>query len=244
MAVQTEQPTEQPTDQPTQRRTQRPAQRPADASGTTHAPFCVLLGPDYAGKSSALGHLGRSEPRWRMLSVDDAFLAPEHALIGRLRRHALEDVAAHQNAWSPELFATLVQAGVVHLRDELLRADPDTPVLVDSYYYKLLAKCRLAGASDGPLFAWWRTFPQPLRVVYLDVTPETAWQRCRRGADLNLLEYYGPHPEWDAFRRYQNDLAKSLLGEIQHLPLTVIAEQDRPEDTVAAIREVLTREFA
>lgn len=236
MAVQTD----QPTDQQAQR--QQP-QRRTHASGTAHAPFCVLLGPDYAGKSSALGHLSRTQPRWRTLSVDDAFLAPEHALIGRLRRHAVQDVAAHREAWSPELFATLVQAGAVHLRDQLLRADPDTPVLIDSYYYKLLAKCLLAGAPDGPLFAWWRTFPQPLRVVYLDVTPETAWQRCRRGADLNLLEHYGPRPEWDGFRRYQNDLVKSLLGEIQHLPRTVIAEQDRPQDTVAAIREVLTREF-
>ncbi|MFD0550673.1 hypothetical protein ACFQ0X_16880 [Streptomyces rectiviolaceus] len=125
-----------------------------------HPPFCVVLGPDQAGKSTALDHLGRSAPQWRLLSVDDARLAPEHTLIGRLRRNVVKDVAPHPDDWSPEFFASLVQTAVVHLRDQLLRDEGSgRPVVVDSYYYKLLAKCRLAGAPDSPLFAWWRTFP-------------------------------------------------------------------------------------
>ncbi|WP_344522490.1 hypothetical protein [Streptomyces rectiviolaceus] len=209
-----------------------------------HPPFCVVLGPDQAGKSTALDHLGRSAPQWRLLSVDDARLAPEHTLIGRLRRNVVKDVAPHPDDWSPEFFASLVQTAVVHLRDQLLRDEGSgRPVVVDSYYYKLLAKCRLAGAPDSPLFAWWRTFPRPRRVVYLDVPPETAWRRSRMGLDLNLLEHYGPRPEWDGFRRYQTDLAKTMRDEIHSLPVTVIEEHDRPEDTAAAIREVLTHEF-
>ncbi|MGA5559731.1 hypothetical protein ACPCUV_00845 [Streptomyces platensis] len=175
--------------------------------------------------------------------MDDTRLAPEHALIGRLRRNVVQDVAPHRSAWSPEFFATLVQTAVVHLRDQLLRADAGTPVVVDSYYYKLLAKCRLAGAGESPLLAWWRTFPRPSRVIYLDVSPETTWQRSRQGADLNLLEYYGPQPDRDGFRRYQTDLAKVMRDEIQDLPVTVIEEMGRPELTAAAIREVLTHEF-
>lgn len=207
-------------------------------------PFCVLLGPDHAGKSTALGRLRRTAPKWRQLSVDDTHLAPEHTLIGRLRRDVVKDVAPRPDAWSAEFLATLVQTAVVHLRDQLLRdAGPGEPVVVDSYYYKFLAKCRLAGAPDGPLFAWWRTFPQPRRVIYLDVPPETTWRRSGRGADLNLLEYYGARPEWDGFRRYQTDLAKIMRDEIQSLPVTVVGTHDRPEDTAAAIREVLTHEF-
>ncbi|MET9679268.1 hypothetical protein [Streptomyces coeruleorubidus] len=206
-------------------------------------PFCVLLGPDYAGKSSALDQLARTAPQWQILSVDDTHLAPEHALVGRLRRNVVKDVAPHRSAWSPEFFATLLQTAVVHLRDQLLRTDAATPVVVDSYYYKLLAKCRLFGAPDSTLFAWWRSFPQPRRVIYLDVPPETTWRRSRQGADLNLLEHYGPQPAWDGFRRYQRDLAKVMRDEIQGLPVTVIEQQDRPETTTAAIREVLTHEF-
>ncbi|MCX5388033.1 hypothetical protein [Streptomyces sp. NBC_00083] len=210
---------------------------------TGHPPFCVLLGPDYSGKSSALDQLARTTPQLCFLSVDDTRLAPEHALIGRLRRNVVKDVAPHRGAWSPEFLATLLQTAVVHLRDQLLRTDAGTPVVVDSYYYKLLAKCRLAGAGGSPLLAWWRTFPRPDRVIYLDVPPETTWQRSRQGADLNLLEHYGPRPDRDGFRRYQTDLARAMRDEIQDLPVTVIDETGPLEPTAAAIREVLTHEF-
>ncbi|GGY27262.1 hypothetical protein GCM10010326_21020 [Streptomyces xanthochromogenes] len=178
-----------------------------------------------------------------LLSVDDGRLSPEHALIGRLRRNVVKDVAPYRSTWSADFFTTLVQTAVVHLRDQLLRTDAGSPVVVDSYYYKLLAKCRLAGAAESPLLAWWRTFPRPARVIYLDVPPETTWQRSHRGADLNVLEHYGPRPAWDGFRRYQTDLAKVMRDEIQDLPVTVIEEMDRPEPTAAAIREVLAHEF-
>ncbi|MFI5794896.1 dTMP kinase [Streptomyces sp. NPDC051677] len=212
--------------------------------GGGHRPFVVLLGPDYAGKSTVLAQLAEAMTRWRFLSVDDAHLAPEHALIGRLRREVVKDVAPHADAWSPEFFATLLQTAVVHLRDRLLDDDGvGRPAVVDSYYYKLLAKCRLAGVPEDPLLAWWRTFPQPSRVIYFDVTPETTWRRSRRGADLNLLEYYGERPEWDGFCRYQTDLDKALRDEIQGLPVTVVEEQARPEHVAAAVRQVLAHEF-
>ncbi|NEB74588.1 hypothetical protein G3I40_04975 [Streptomyces sp. SID14478] len=207
-------------------------------------PFCVLLGPDHAGKSTALGHLGRTAPAWRRVSVDTDCLAPEHALIGRLRRAVVEDVADRPDAWSPEFLTALVQTAVVHLRDQLLRDDGTRrPAVVDSYYYKFLAKCRLAGAPDtGPL-AWWRTFPQPRRVIYLDVSPETAWRRAGRGAGLNALEYYGPYPDREGFDRYQHDLAKVMREEIRSLPVTVIEEHHSPQETADAIREVLAHEL-
>ncbi|WP_245790481.1 ATP-binding protein [Streptomyces monashensis] len=207
-------------------------------------PFCVLVGPDHAGKSTVLARLERTSPAWRFLSVDDDRLSPEHALISRLRRAAVTEVAAHPDAWSPEFFTTLVQTAVVHLRDELLRgAGSGRPAVIDSYYYKFLAKCRLAGAPDSPLFAWWRTFPRPQRVIYLDVPPETTWRRSGEGAGLNPLEHYGPRPEWDGFRRYQRDLAKLIRDEIQDLPVTVIEDGGRAEHTATAVREVLTREL-
>ena len=214
-----------------------------DGRDAVHPAFCVLLGPDYAGKSSALGLLRGSAPQWRAVSVDDAYLAPEHALIGRLRRDLVKDVAAHESAWSPEFFAALLQTAIVHLRDQLLGDASGTPAVVDSYYYKILAKCRLAGVADNPMFAWWRSFPRPRRVIYLDVPPQTAWRRSRQGADLNPLEHYGPRPEWDGFRRYQEDLAKVMREEIHGLPVTVIEEQDHPARTAAAIREVLIHEL-
>ncbi|MEJ8642015.1 hypothetical protein WKI68_12145 [Streptomyces sp. MS1.HAVA.3] len=114
---------------------------------------------------------------------------------------------------------------------------------MDSYYYKLLAKCRLAGAGDNPMFDWWRSFPQPRRVVYLEVSPETAWRRSREGARLNRLEHYGDVPDRDAFERYQGDLRKTMREEIRDLPVTVIEEHRDPARTAAEIRKVLAHEL-
>ncbi|MFC7310306.1 hypothetical protein ACFQVC_39605 [Streptomyces monticola] len=209
--------------------------------------FCVLLGPDYAGKSSALFRLRQTAPQWRTVSVDDAYLAPEHALIGRLRREvpavAGADATAQLDAWSPEFLATLLGTAVVHLRDEVARHTAHGPVVVDSYYYKILAKCRLAGVRENPMFAWWRSFPQPVRVLRLEVPPRTTWRRCGAGAALNSLEHYGEKPDWEGFRRYQSDLDKIMREETDGLPVTVVPAQDNPADTAAALQEALAHEF-
>jgi thymidylate kinase len=213
------------------------AERPGDAP-----PFCVLLGPDYAGKSTAMSALAEAPSPWRLISVDDAFLGPDHRLIARLRRDLVtETLPALGTAYSPDFAATLMQTAVVHLRDQIIGSRG--PVLVDSYYYKILAKCRLLGAGESPLFAWWRSLPQPARVLYLDVPPATAWRRSGDGADLNPLEHYGDRPEQAAFAAYQADLRKLMLEEIRHLPVSVIDARDTAERTVRAIREVLADEW-
>ncbi|MFD4575731.1 hypothetical protein ACFWNK_24525 [Streptomyces sp. NPDC058417] len=227
---------------------ERLSRRHAEAPETESAPravppFCVLLGPDYAGKSSVLAELRRTDAPWRLVSVDDTFLAPEHALIGRLRRDVVKDVAPHTARWSPDFLAAMVHTAVVHLRDQIVGGDPWTPVVVDSYYYKFLAKCRLAGVPDDPLLTWWRSFPRPDRVIYLDVAPESAWRRSRDGADLNCLEYYGPSPEPYGFRRYQTDLDRLVREEIRDLPVTVLAEQADAARTAATVRELIAHEL-
>ncbi|GGT64789.1 hypothetical protein [Streptomyces purpureus] len=224
-----------------------------------HAPdFLVLLGADYAGKSTAMARLRHTAPadtadtadtagagtgpRRRTLSTDEDFLAPQHQLLNRLRRDVVKDVAANEQAYSPDFLATLLQSAAVHLRDEILR-DPAAPAVVDSYYYKLLAKCRLAGARDNSLFAWWRSFPQPRRVIYLQVSPSSAWRRAGHGRALNRLEYYGPRPTLDGFTRYQDDLAKTMHDEIAHLPVTVVDEHPDPRATAQAIQKVIDHEL-
>lgn len=202
--------------------------------------FCVLLGPDHAGKSSVLAELaGAADQPWQLVSLDDAWLAPEHRLLADLRQHLVRQVLPRVGtSYSEEFVAGLLQLAVLHLRDRVLAAG-DTPVLVDSYYYKILAKCRLAGVRENPMFAWWRSFPQPARVIYLDVAPATGWQRCGAGAVANPLEFYGDRPEWPLFEAYQTDLRKVMLEETAHLPVTVVAEHDGVARTAALVREAL-----
>lgn len=214
---------------------------------SSHLPlFTVLLGGDYAGKSSAMSRLTGDPEPVRVVSVDDRFLAARHTLIGRLRRDVVKTVAAPGGAYSPDFMASMLQTAVVHLRDQLLsaaEAADGRPLVVDSYYYKILAKCRLAGVRDNPMYDWWRSFPQPTRVVYLQVSPREAWLRSRRGTRLNALEYYGDRPDRASFERYQSDLDKLLRDEISDLPVTVVEQHDCVERTAEAVREAVRHDY-
>lgn len=203
--------------------------------------FHVLLGPDGAGKSSAMGRLVSMLPEWHMVSTDSAFVAPEHALVTRLRQDVHEHLLPGLGtAYSADFLAGVLQTAVIHLRDQVREADPRVPVLVDSYYYKILAKCRMAGVRNRAMYGWWRSFPQPSGVVFLDVSPESAWRRRGDGARLNSLEYDGEDGSWPEFERYQRDLRKLMLEEVRELPVTVLAQRPDADRAARAVREVLT----
>lgn len=128
---------------------------------------------------------------------------------------------------------------MLHLRDELARAADRERVVVDSYYYKLLAKCALTGLEHEQTFAYWRSFPQPRGVLYLDVAPEVAWGRSGRGSRLNPFEYLGAEPELPGFTRLQSELRGALLKEVAELPLTVIDAAAPPDAVLAEVLAVM-----
>jgi thymidylate kinase len=197
--------------------------------------FSVLLGPDYSGKSSALEAL--SLAGWQSISCDDSVVQP---VFGDLRkgfvRHVLPGIG---EAYSPDFVFTLLQASVVYLRDQVVRAAPNRPVIVDSYYYKILAKCVLTGLVKEDMFAWWRSFPPPRRVIYLDVDPETAWRRSDEGARLNPFEYYGTTPTLAGFRHFQTDLRRLMVREVGTVPVTVLDAPESVEQVAHAIRQIM-----
>jgi thymidylate kinase len=205
--------------------------------------FFVLVGQDFAGKSSALSRLRADPMRWQVISTDGDFLDARHKLVSDLRRGVGEILPGLGSAYTPEFLTAFLQTAVMHLRDELERAEPDRPVIVDSYYYKIIAKCQLAGVRASPMFDWWRSFPQPRRVLEIEVSAESAWHRCAAGVRLNSLEYYGTRPTRDGFERYQRDLTKLMRQEIEGRPVTVIEEQPTPDLAARAIREVLADEL-
>ena len=206
--------------------------------------FVVLLGGDYAGKSCAIARLAAAPGTWRFVSVDTDFLAAQYALLARLRREVITDVVALDRWYSTDFLMTMLQTAVIHLRDRIIDHTHRTPLIVDSYYYKILAKCRLAGiVNDHPMLQWWRSFPQPRRVVYLERSLDSAWQRCSYGAALNRLEHYGAEPTRAAFDRYQADLDQTMRDEIKGIPVSVI-DETTPDQTVRAIREIINNEHA
>lgn len=205
-------------------------------------PFFVILGADYAGKSSTMVELAKSSAQWRYVSVDDEFLAPDHQVISQLKRILVRTtLPALGTTFSDDFAMSLLQTAVVYLRDQITAGGK--PALVDSYYYKILAKCRLSGGQDNPMFDWWRSFPQPQGVLYLDVAPETAWRRSGAGARANRLEHYGTLPDRESFESFQKDLRKVMFEEIRHLPVSVIRESDDIARVAQDIREVVADGF-
>ncbi|WP_034261040.1 hypothetical protein [Actinospica robiniae] len=203
--------------------------------------FIVLLGPDYAGKSSVLAAL--SADGWQCVSYDREFVEPECSLVDDLRDGFVgRGLPGIETAYSPDFLVTLLQASVVYLRDRTVRASPGRPVVTDSYYYKILAKCLLKGMVNEQLFAWWRSFPQPSRVIYLDVPPETAWKRSGQGSRLNPFEYYGAAPTWEGFRRFQTDLRELMLREVGAVAVDMPAPTQGVGPTVEAIRRITRRD--
>jgi thymidylate kinase len=205
-------------------------------------PFTVLLGPDYAGKSSALTELAGS---CEVVSVDDEFLGAEHGVVRGLKRTLVKEVLPRlDEVYTVDFAISVLQTAVVHLRDRIAGCAGDRPVVVDSYYYKILAKCRLLGGDANPTYDWWRSFPQPERVIYLDVAPATAWRRCGAGAATNRLEHYGAEPAFPAFAAFQRDLGEVMLEEAGAVPVTVVPERAGVAATVAEIREAMVRRAA
>lgn len=183
--------------------------------------FWVLLGPDFAGKSTALTRV-RDEIGWQVVSHDDHHLG-DRPLITTLRSCWVDEALRHAGTrYTDELVLAVMHAVILHQRDELRRRTGSGPVVMDSFYYKVLAACTLLGVVHEPTFAYWRTFPQPKGVIYLDVPAEVTWDRSQLGERATAFEYYGDTVSRNGFLRMQRDLRDAMLGEIKDLPVTLI----------------------
>lgn len=194
--------------------------------------FWTLLGPDHAGKSTVLDCL-HDQHGWRVVSYDDRYL-DSYPLIRRLRQEWITDAFVWAGErYSAELVLSVLNPIVLHLRDELARHAGQERVIVDSYYYKLLAKCRLLGVAHQPTFDYWRSFPRPRGVLYMDVPPEVAWARSRHGARTNPFEHHGRTAGEADFIRLQSELRAAVLAEVGDVPVKII-DGDAPPDAVVA----------
>jgi thymidylate kinase len=200
--------------------------------------FWTLLGPDFAGKSNALARL-HDEHGWQVVSHDDLFLA-DYPLVSILRNCWVDNALVWcGKRYTAELVLSVMHSVILHLRDELARQTGPAPVIVDSYFYKHLAACSLLGVSHERTFGYWRSFPRPEGVVYLDVPPEVTWERAGRGAEASAFEHYGDEVSREGFVRMQADLRERMLAEVNDLPVTVIDGTAHPDVVLAKIRSAV-----
>jgi thymidylate kinase len=196
--------------------------------------FWTLLGPDFAGKSTALARL-RDEHGWQVVSHDDRFLQ-DYPLVAKLRGCWIDDALVWAGSrYTAELVIAAMHPVILHQRDELARQCGPGPVIIDSFFYKVLAACALLGVSHPPTFDYWRSFPQPEGVVYLDVPAEVTWERAGRGRAASAFEHYGKSVSRDGFVRMQTDLRARMLAEVRGLPLTIVDGTASPDTVLAKI---------
>jgi thymidylate kinase len=175
----------------------------------------VVLGPDHIGKSALLRALAMRGHD--VVSYDDELLEPGYAMLALLRAAWWRGMAAG-HAYSREFLLAGLQLPLVYLRDEMLRRRRRARVIVDSYYYKILAKCRLLGFDQPRITGAWREFPTPDLVLVLRASEEALWQRAGRGSGLNPFEYYGKEPTRAGYLAFQRDLMRAMLEDVAGIP--------------------------
>jgi thymidylate kinase len=116
---------------------------------------------------------------------------------------------------------------------------PRELVLMDGWYYRLIAKFIYKGGFDRDwLFSLFSIVSVPDLVVVLDVEPETAWKR-RPAFKPNELGVYergggdGAQSEFETYCRYQGALRRILLELAQERSWVVVPQDEgtTAEDT-------------
>jgi hypothetical protein len=201
--------------------------------------FWTVLGCDFAGKSLMLRQLAAEG--WPVISYDDPYVR-DRPVIRQVRSGLFFDTYRQVgHGYSGELAFSLLTPMVWYLRDEVLRRAHDGPALVDSYYFKLLAKGIVTGIADRETVTLWRSFPPPRGAIFLDVDPEVAWERAGGAANLNPFEHYGREPTRDNFVAFQRDLREAILHEVRDLDVLVLNADPAPGRVLEAVRESLLR---
>src|SRR5262249_14627335 len=117
---------------------QLPRRGLADEGEPRMNPFWTLLGPDFAGKSTLLARL-RDERGWQVVSHDDRFVG-DYPLVATLRNCWVDEALVWTGKrYTAELVLAAMHPVILHQRDELARQAGPGPVIIDSFYYKVLA---------------------------------------------------------------------------------------------------------
>lgn len=184
--------------------------------------FVVLVGIDGSGKSTLLDAMSQSgvhTTSWRDLRAHDlpAMLAPDSPTAVKSRLTPLGRsmfIGGHLVAQYEYLVRPTLEQG--------------TDVVLDSYYYKLLAKERLLGLMHPSLEALCCELPKPDALILIDTPPETSW--LRKKGDLSSYEYFGNVPSKDNYLRFQRGIAESLHAAAMATPSVLLNGCTSPGD--------------
>jgi len=195
--------------------------------------FVVLLGGDHCGKSSIINTI-KCNPEWRVISKETVVADEPTALLKTIEQVFFNIIAKDQyNQYPSDFLLSGFQMILSYMVRQIGECNHQTNVLVDSYYYKVIAKCILRKWINNNIFDIWRAFPQPDKVLFIDSSPYTMWQHSNNGKKSNPFEYYGHDRTLNDFYRFQRDLRDTMLAEITAVP-TILIDGNRDLDTIIA----------
>jgi len=201
-------------------------------------PLVVVTGADRTGKSSLLHGLAGELPGWTVVSYDDEFVPERYGFVKRLKGDLVRTIIP--GGYSIDMLIGWLHVTQVYLRDACADARKRGPVLADSYFYKLLAKCVLRGLGEHPVVKSWRAFERPDHVVLLELPRDELARRAGDLSSLNAFEHHGSAATAETFLSFQEDLKRQLAREMEGIPATRIDAAVSPEAPRARVREVLT----
>lgn len=176
-----------------------------------HAKFGVLVGIDGSGKTTLLKQLsGNNVPteNWTNLRSypDPLVLAPESPTEIRQRL-------------SPLTRAMFIGGLLIAEYEYLVRPKlkQNNSVLLDSYYFKLLAKESIYQKVDPVFYNLCDELPRPDIVFFLEMDPREAYKRKIMHAPLSPYEYTnaGTDEDFVNFQTRLIELIESFLKNIQ-----------------------------
>lgn len=188
--------------------------------------FLVLLGIDGSGKTTLLSSL-----------KDESLVT---ASWRDLRNHELPSVMAPdaptriKNRLSDIPRAVFIGGHIVAQYEYLVRPETSAGrhVILDSYWYKVLAKEHLLGRLHPVLGELRELLPVPDAVILLDVSPQTAYARkCRASTPY---ERFGDLDAEGGFVRFQTSLFARWETELSGHPAVYRVDGERDADEVRA----------
>lgn len=193
----------------------------------------MLLGIDGSGKSTLLAELataGVATASWQDLRSHEvpAMLAPDAptSIKGRL---------------TPLARAMFIGGHLVAQYEYLVRPSvaSGTTTLLDSYYYKLLAKERLLGFAHPSLEALCAELPQPDHVIYVSVDPKESLRR--KQGEISSYEHFtstGP----SSYLEFQRALDKAMLASLANVS-HVVLDGSLPQSELTTLAAIRIREL-
>jgi thymidylate kinase len=204
-------------------------------------PFFVLIGGDGAGKSTALGELSE-RAEIEVVTLESLATSSRYDFVATARQVLFGKVLAGE--YTDELKLSCLHFAVMCLHDAVSRARVERPVLVDGYYYKLLAKAIVLGFADRPLIETWRALPRPARVVHLAIDPERAFDRIGQADKLNPLEHEDDLPSREGFVCFQRRMIACMLDEVSDIDLFEVPAMVSAAEIAAMVAQAIGIEAA